>query len=209
MKTGILLEYGKKIIEENPQIIESRKIINIYDLKFYIELEKIVKEHTIDKSDNFDNKYYITEEYIKSNIKNLVDILEINDDIKSIINRNNIEIVHRYHKSEDNYNLGWHFDNKKLIIQNMKNKDKLHNLEIIDIIDQKIYALFRKGENPIYTMIIYFDTYKKDFIGGELELIDYIYLPKKGDLIIFDSRELHRVNYLKSVTRRCIVIKFY
>ena len=207
MKNNILIDYGKKLINENPEIIRTRKIINIYDLKFYTELEKIVKEGT-DK-DMIERKYYIIEEYVKNNIINLIDILEIEERVKNILKRNKLEIVHRYHNGEDKYSLGWHFDNKKLIIQNIKNKDKLHNLEIIDIIEQKIYALYTKGEMPIYTVILYFDTYNKDFTGGELELIEYTYLPKKGDIFIFDSREVHRVNYLKCGFRRCIVIKFY
>lgn len=207
MKNNIIIDFGRKILSDNPEIIKSRNIINIYELKFYREIEKIIKEEIEIKL--LENKYHVIEEYIKNNIKSLVEILEIDIKIKERINKNNIEIVHRYHKGEDGYNLGWHFDNKKLIIQNIKNKDKIHNLEIIGIVDNKIYALYTKLEKPAYTMIIYFDTYEKDFKGGELELIEYIYFPKKGDLFIFDSRELHKVNYLKSGIRRCILIKIY
>ena len=207
MKNNILVEYGREILQKNPEIIQSRHIINIFDLKFYKDLEKIIKEET-DKI-ILEKKYYIIEEYIKRNIINLVGILEIDIKIKDILSNNIIEVVHRYHKGEDKYNLGWHFDNKKLIIQNLKNKNKLHNLEVINITDQKIFALYIKDRIPKYTVILYFYTYDKDFKGGELEFIEYIYLPKKGDLLLFDSRELHRVNYLKNGNRRCIVIKFY
>ena len=57
---------------------------------------------------------------------------------------------------------------------------------------------------------MYLSNYLLDFQGGQLEFIDgTIIKPIKGDIIIFDSREIHRVNPLKSGIRNCIVMKLY
>lgn len=197
MKEKILYEYGEKILYENNDIIKNRKIINIYDLKFYRDLEVYIKN----------NDTNILEDYVK---KNILDLLELLDLIKNtdVINPD-ITIVKRFHNENDNYYMGWHFDDRQYIVQKVKNKDKLHDLEIINITNLKIYALYNKNKLPIFTIIIYFDSYYIDFIGGEIEFINSKYLPLKGDLLFFDSRDLHKVNKLNKGIRRCLVIKIY
>ena len=53
------------------------------------------------------------------------------------------------------------------------------------------------------------DTSNKDFIGGSIEFVDEVIQPFRGLCIIFDSRDIHKVNLLKKGTRRCLVTKFY
>jgi hypothetical protein len=197
MKEKILYEYGEKILYENNDIIKNRKIINIYDLKFYRDLEVHIKN----------NETNILEDYVKKNILNLLDLLDLIKN-KNIVNPD-ITIVKRFYNENDNYYMGWHFDDRQFIVQKVKNKDKLHDLEIINITNLKIYALYNKNKLPIFTVIIYFDSYNIDFTGGEVEFINLKYLPSKGDLLFFDSRDLHKVNKLNKGIRKCIVIKIY
>jgi hypothetical protein len=197
MKEKILYEYGKKILDEDNNIIKNRKIINIYDLKFYRDLEVYIKN----------NDTNLVEDYVKKNIFDLLDLLDLIKN-KDIINPD-ITIVKRFYNENDNYYMGWHFDDRQFIVQKIKNKDKLHDLEIINITNLKIYALYNKNKLPIFTVIIYFDSYNIDFTGGEVEFINFKYLPLKGDLLFFDSRDLHKVNKLNKGIRKCIVIKIY
>ena len=129
MKEKILYEYGEKILYENNDIIKNRKIINIYDLKFYRDLEVYIKN----------NDTNILEDYVKKNILDLLDLLDLIKN-KNIINPD-ITIVKRFYNENDNYYMGWHFDDRQFIVQKVKNKDKLHDLDIINITNIKIYAL--------------------------------------------------------------------
>jgi hypothetical protein len=113
------------------------------------------------------------------------------------------EIVKRFHTNNE-YNLNWHIDNRQL--QKHKIENKTDNLEIIYLSDKYKYGLWTHKEYPKYTAIIYLTS---DFEGGEFCFVDKIIKPKRGDIIIFDSREVHKVNKLKSGIRNCYVIKFF
>ena len=134
----------------------------------------------------------------------LEDLTNLKDIILSFeIPHTHYEIVERFH-TNDNYNLKWHIDNQQL----QKHKiDKLtHDLEIIYENEKYKYGLWTQGNSPTYTAVIYLTS---DFEGGELCFVDFSVKPQKGDVIIFNSKEVHKVNPLKSGTRNCYVVKFY
>jgi hypothetical protein len=128
--------------------------------------------------------------------------------IKDIIDyeKYRYEIIKKENK--ENYFMDWHFDNAK-IIKNKKDfiKNKLSDNQTV--ISDK-YTINYYLEKPVYTLIIYTCDYDKDFIGGTLEFIDgHIIYPKYGLYVLFDSRELHKVNILKKGVRTHFLIKFY
>ena len=113
------------------------------------------------------------------------------------------EIVKRFHENDD-YNLNWHIDNRQL--QKHKIEQNTRELEIIYKNDKYQYGLWTHKKIPIYTAIIYLTS---DFEGGEFCFVDEIIKPKRGNVIIFDAREVHKVNKLISGIRNCYVIKFF
>ena len=113
------------------------------------------------------------------------------------------EKVKRFHDG-DGYNIKWHIDDRQL--QKHKLENNTDNLEIIYSNDKYKYGLWTHKEYPKYTAIIYLTS---DFEGGEFCFVDKIIKPKRGDVIIFDSKEVHKVNKLKSGIRNCYVVKFF
>lgn len=183
---NILYNYGYEL-NKKYDLSNIRKILNISTNIWFQNLLN---------SDNI-------EQYIKSNINYLLN----NYYLDHLINKN-YDIIIRNNKSNDNYELKWHLDDQKLIIHKINNLNNLHNLNIIHINDKYIYALY-SIKIPSYTIIIYLDTYKIDFIGGKIHFIDKNIEPYKGMLLYFDSRDIHRVSKFIRGIRRCIVLKFY
>lgn len=146
--------------------------------------EKYKDERKFLKIDNF------------TNVEEIIPLLNVP--------HNHYEVVKRFH-TNDQYNLNWHIDNRQL--QKHKIKNLTHNLEIIYENEKYKYGLWTQGTNlPTYTAIIYLSS---DFEGGEFCFVDQVIKPKSGDVIIFNAKEVHKVNPLKSGTRNCYVIKFF
>jgi predicted 2-oxoglutarate/Fe(II)-dependent dioxygenase YbiX len=57
-------------------------------------------------------------------------------------------------------------------------------------------------------MIIYFTDYNLSHKGGELLFLDEEIKPMYGDVVFFNSNELHKVNKTNGI-RNALVIKFY
>ena len=75
------------------------------------------------------------------------------------------------------------------------------------ISDKKM--LVYREQKPTYTLMVYESSYGTDFDGGTLEFVDgTIIEPKRGMYILFDSREVHRLNEIISGERNSILIKF-
>jgi len=112
-----------------------------------------------------------------------------------------MEIVER--DNPVGFYLNWHIDDcsihKHKTLDGKTNNDTLSNK----------FGLYHAKPLPIFSMVIYFSSIDKDFIGGELEFVDYILKPRKYDVIIFDSREVHRVRKLRNGTRRNVLVKFF
>jgi predicted 2-oxoglutarate/Fe(II)-dependent dioxygenase YbiX len=153
------------------------------------------------------NESNLTTETIKQIVLNNFEFLKnlINENLNNEINSNNIEIVYRNNTSEDKYSMKWHIDDKQLI---KKNIQPVHSMEIIHQDEKHIYALYG-NKNPKYSIILYLDSHNIDFKGGEFHFENEIILPQKGDILIFDSRLVHKVDLLTSGRRRAILIKLY
>lgn len=102
------------------------------------------------------------------------------------------------------FGMKWHIDDAALIKIN-KDTDKdekgmvLHNK----------YRLFHKEELPLYSAILYLSTHKEDFKGGEFHFVDEVIRPFKNHVLLFNSKEVHRVNKVISGIRKNILYKFY
>jgi len=191
---NILFNYGTKILNKH---ITDKRYITQYNDEIFI--------NTITNLDEENTKTIFEKEL--HNIINSLDIpVEYKDELKNL----ETEIIVRNKTKDDNYYFNWHFDDKKLIVQNKKNKDTLYNLEIIYEDNKNIYGLYNKNNKKlIYTLIFYTNTHNIDFIGGEFCFIDKIIKPQKGMILLFHYGELHKVNLLNSGKRKAIVVKFY
>jgi len=107
-------------------------------------------------------------------------------------------------KSHEGFYMNWHCDDCAIFKHNKNFTYQYQNN--IPINDK--YTLYFTSV-PIYTMIIYLNTYGTDFTGGEFNFIDEIIKPIKYQVIFFDSREIHKVNNVKSGVRETILVKFY
>ena len=107
------------------------------------------------------------------------------------------------------YYMDWHLDDAH-IISHTKNhiKTLIGHDKHIPISDK--HTLYYYDKKPIYSLIIYEHTFNKDFTGGTLEFYNNIIIyPKKGDYVLFNSNDLHRVNPMTSGIRSTHLIKFY
>jgi len=152
-----VFEYGKKLLDENPNIVKNR-ILFTFDLE--------------------------------SNLDNIFSIYGLENYEKKIIDRN----------SESGFEMGWHQDDIAFHRNSKKHCEKYDKNEI------KPHC---KSEPPKFTMILYYSTYGEDFDGGEFCFIDFKIKPKKGMGILFDSREIHKVNRVKNGKRISKIVKFY
>ena len=181
----LLLEYQKNIPKS------MRIITNISKTSFFKELDSLDKLHQLSKD--------TIEEVFQNNLSKFPISNIFYEDIK-------YEIVFRNHTEHDRYSMNWHYDNKQLIKHKISDLQKIHSLQIISMDDKYIYGLYCK--NPIqYTIIIYLDTYKIDFEGGEFHFHDQVVYPEKGMLLFFHADELHKVAPLIRGIRRAIIVK--
>ena len=129
-------------------------------------------------------------------------------DIPQLDTYNNYEVIYRNNTAADRYEMKWHYDNKKLIKHKISDLQKIHNIQIIHMDDKYIYGLYTNKQIR-YTMIIYMDTYREDFTGGELQFYNQTIYPRRGMLLFFTADELHKVSLLKSGRRRAVIMKIY
>jgi hypothetical protein len=180
----ILLNHRKTIV----QPIEPY-ITNIASTDFFSELESIVD----------------------SNPENLLAFFKENKhklDIAQLDNYKNYDVIYRNNTTGDRYEMKWHYDNKKLIKHKISDLQKIHSIQIVHMDDKYIYGLYTN--KPIrYTMIIYLDTYREDFMGGEFNFYNQTIYPRRGMLLFFTADELHKVSLLKSGRRRAVIVKIY
>jgi hypothetical protein len=159
---------------------------------------------------------------ILTNLSHLnLSIEDLNDSIKfikslisAIKNKYNLDLSNylvvavRKENSKDS-SMKWHIDDCCLF-----RHTKTHNLTELKnniIIDSNfaLYKYYKDKPLPIYSLVIYLSTYQKDFTGGEFCFVDQIIKPIIGDIVLFDSREVHKVNTVLSGNRTSILLKFY
>jgi hypothetical protein len=143
---------------------------------------------------------------IEKNIKS--DIIEsakekLKDNFNVDLTNYEQEIIER--ENAVGFYLNWHIDDCAVFKHDPNLEgEKQNNVPL----DDK-YSLFHMKPLPKYTMIIYLTSIDEDFIGGEFEFVDQLIRPKKYDVIMFDSREVHRVRRFRDGTRKNILIKFF
>lgn len=179
-KDSYIQQYGKLLLNKT-NIKNSRLIFNINDVNKKCDL-------------NFSMKLFekLTD-YINSNLKIKLDEMHFKNSTR--VNRKG-------------FDMEWHIDDAQII---KNNKEKLIELEDNpDLINISENTLLYTNSAPKYSLIYYESDHEIDFIGGELEFVDGLkILPKKGMAIFFDSKEVHKVNQIKSGERKNTLIKFY
>lgn len=102
-----------------------------------------------------------------------------------------------------NFFMKWHCDDCSLFKHRKGHQPLKNNLKLTDQ-----YSLY--GVNlPKYSMVIYLSSFGIDFTGGEFNFVDKEIKPMKYDVLFFDSRDIHKVNQVKTGNRKSILIKFY
>ena len=167
-----------------------------------LQLNKLRCEYKLDESIN-NNEFDID-----IDINNEVHINKIIDNaIKSI---NKTYKLDEYEKkyfvkiNESGFYMNWHCDDCAIIKHKKDFSPSSNNYKLNDK-----YSLYINNNLPIYTMIIYLSDYNTDFTGGEFCFIDKTIFPTKNKVIVFDSREIHKVNKINSGIRKNILVKFY
>jgi len=191
MTAQLISKYDEILLNHRKTIIQPIEpyITNIASTDFFTGLESI-EDPTPENLLNFFNKN-----------KNKLNIPQLD-------NYNNYEVIYRNNTAQDRYEMKWHYDNKKLIKHKISDLQKIHSIQIVHMDDKYIYGLYTN--KPIrYTIIIYMDTYREDFTGGEFHFYNKTVYPRRGMLLFFTADELHKVSLLKSGRRRVVVIKIY
>jgi hypothetical protein len=112
------------------------------------------------------------------------------------------------HKTINENGLKWHIDDCQIVT---RKEPPIYDVEKFIKIDSNKYLFFKTPSNklPSKTILFYLSTYGVDFEGGILRLIDDEIIPKKGEGIMFDSREVHMVTPVKSGIRKICLVKIY
>jgi hypothetical protein len=77
-------------------------------------------------------------------------------------------------------------------------------------VDDSIITNVSRHQPSIYSLVVYESNYGNDFDGGTLEFVDgTIIEPKRGMYVLFDSREVNRVNEVTDGVMDIILITFY
>ena len=135
------------------------------------------------------------------------------DILKEILNECNLFDIDDYQYSikskqnKTNYEMKWHVDDACITKTNNNEYDK----ENLNFVSNKQFLHFKYPDTkPKYSLIIYETEYNKDFTGGELIFADeFVIIPKRGLYVLFDSREVHKVNKVKTGIRNHVLVKFY
>jgi hypothetical protein len=110
------------------------------------------------------------------------------------------------HKTINENGLKWHIDDCQII---KRASPPTTNIDKFIKIDENKYLYFNTPKLPIFTILFYSSTYNEDFTGGILNFVDKEIFPKKGNGILFDSREVHMVTPVKSGIRKVTLVKIY
>jgi hypothetical protein len=114
-----------------------------------------------------------------------------------------VETIHR--ETTGSFHMKWHMDD--YVVVKRKNEDRVGTDHII--LNEEYKLVPREIRVPEYSAILYLSESNVDFIGGELEFVNEMIIPKKHLLVFFHSREVHRVRSVKNGTRKIILFKFY
>jgi hypothetical protein len=102
----------------------------------------------------------------------------------------------------DGFSMKWHCDDAAVI--KTKNQGDTGGIMLTPR-----YKLYHTQPLPAFTAILYASEYGTDFTGGEFEFVDQQILPRRHHVLVFDSREVHRVLPVTSGLRKSVVLKWY
>jgi hypothetical protein len=194
---AVFLKYGNDIIDTY-DLIQKRRICNVYFQQWFQDLSTLFGTNHNLKED--------IEHYCQTNLTEILKSIDV-PDYDNLISKLKCSVVIR-NAINNQYKIDWHMDNHIPQRHLLEMEAQLHDLHIIGSDDKYVYSLWNNGVVPKYTIIIYFTSYGIHFHGGELELLHgRVIYPKCGDVVFFDSREIHRVRSLRNGIRQCIVIK--
>lgn len=184
----------------------------LYDERFYGNVKETMWFYHLETLVRIQESPCLIKEYLQHNIMNIIEGLGLPEEINNFCLLNDFDVVPR-HSSLHNVNnkntdFNWHFDNRVPVVHPIENKEKLHDIELIGEFNNKLYGLWDMKRRPNYSMVIYFNSHGVDFTGGELLFIDGIFKPSYGDVVFFNSNEIHKVNRAKG-TRNALLLKFY
>lgn len=180
--TSYLQEYGLTFLERNPKIKESRII-------------GFLPPELTDIPDYMENE--TVRIGVLQHIYSLLQLPPENYYNKTVKKTN-----------DEGFEMGWHMDDISILRHSKKHStDELTNC-FYKLNDK--YTLYARDDLPVYSCVIYCSDYNKDFTGGTFEFADgFIVYPEKNKFVIFDSREVHKVNKIKSGIRENYLIKIY
>lgn len=113
------------------------------------------------------------------------------------------------HKTIGHDGLKWHIDDCQLV--NFKTAPT-YNLEQYIHLEGSKYLYFNTPTKtlPKFTILFYSSTYKEDFLGGILHLVDGTeIIPQRQTGFMLDSREAHMVSSVSKGIRNVSVVKIY
>jgi hypothetical protein len=112
------------------------------------------------------------------------------------------------HKTINEDGLKWHIDDCQIVT---RKESPIYDADKFIPIGVGKYLFFKTPSSklPYKTIIFYSSTYGVDFEGGILRMVDKEIYPKKGNGIMFDSREVHMVTPVKSGIRKITLVKIY
>lgn len=184
------------LLKQNLENLKKERFIkNMKDTMWVYNLETLVRI----REDNETIK-----DYVEHNIMTIMEDMDLPLEINNFCLLNGINVVARYGDNE--YSMDWHYDNRAVVSH--KKEKKVKNIEEIGERKGKKYYLWDYKRRPKYTMIIYFTDYNLSHKGGELLFLDEEIKPMYGDVVFFNSNELHKVNKTNGI-RNALVIKFY
>jgi hypothetical protein len=170
--------------------IEWLQKYNLSNQRLYLNLSKKI---LLSELENSDNKQMIE---LSLNIINQITNINISDyNISSNVKEN-----------KEGYYMGWHRDDC-FVRRNKKGVCLREN--DISLSEKNNIILTHINQLPRWTILIYLSEYDVDYKGGKLLMVDTEYCPKKYDLIMFNSMEVHSVEMIKWGSRKNILLKLY
>jgi hypothetical protein len=158
-----------------------------------LNLQKYRHEFFLKEIKDIENKQEDINNLVEKAIKLLPDTLQLEKLEKKIYMK----------ESKIGFSMKWHCDDCCIFKHKDNFKYSNNNLKINDR-----YSLYFT-KLPVYSMVIYLSTQDNEFTGGEFNFVDKKIKPEKYKVIFFDSREIHKVEKVKTGTRTNILVKFY
>jgi len=204
VKNVLMLQHATNLYYKD-KLYAERFYGNVKDKMWHYHLETLIR---------IQEEPECIKEYIQHNIMNIIEELELPTEINNFCLLNNFDVVirnstlHNQHYKTQ-YGMDWHFDNRSVVCHPVENIKNMKHIDEIGLHNNKVYGLWDMKRRPKYTMVVYFNSHGQDFTGVELLFIDGIFKPTYGDVVLFNSNEIHKVNKVIMGKRNALILKFY